>query len=93
MPRFDPPAEGPNSAASASADGAAGPNGGEGVTLTGDDLKAFLAKAGGMRSLQPPPKAEEEPGTEKPKAATADDPEFSKYWKAPVAGAGPGINA
>jgi hypothetical protein len=73
-----------------SKDDAAGSSGGQGITLTGDELKAFLAqaKAGSVGSLQPPPEAEDEPGTEKPKAVTVDDPEFSKYWKAPVAGAG-----
>jgi hypothetical protein len=67
--------------------------GGKGITLAGDELQAFLAQArqgglaqamGGQRG--PPPEAAEEPGSEVPTHATADDPEFSKYWRSPAAG-------
>ena len=80
-----------------------GSSGGSGISLSGDDLKAFLAAAKGPGGLQAALRAaggptfeelppggggeEEEAGSAQPKAATLDDPEFAKYWKAPVAGA------
>ncbi|PRW56670.1 phosphatase SGT1a [Chlorella sorokiniana] len=89
------------SGASASSSGGKG----GGITLQGDELKAFLARAQASGGLQAalggaggagrpgvlPPQfeevAEEEEGTAQPKNATVDDPEFSKYWKAPIAAA------
>ncbi|KAL4858418.1 Protein SGT1 A [Chlorella vulgaris] len=87
--------DGPPSSSSASlpaGSAASDAAGGKGITLAGDELQAFLAQArqgglaqamGGQRG--PPPEAAEEPGSEVPTHATADDPEFSKYWRSPAA--------
>lgn len=100
MRQPDPPTpavgEGPSTSGAAASSGGKG----GGITLQGDELKAFLAhtQAGGGlqaalggagRAGVPPPQFEEvaeEEGTAQPKHATVDDPEFSKYWKAPIAG-------
>ncbi|KAI7844970.1 hypothetical protein COHA_001337 [Chlorella ohadii] len=91
--------EGPSTSSAGSASSGKG-----GITLQGDELKAFLARAqagGGLQAALggggggagrpgvPPPRFEEveEEGTAQPRHATVDDPEFSKYWKAPVAAA------
>jgi hypothetical protein len=60
---------------------------GKGLTLSGDALKAFLAQAQAHpEALRGPPPQEDEPGSQQPKNVTVDDPEFAKYWKAPIAG-------
>ena len=81
--------------------GGGGSGAGGGITLQGDELKAFLAQAqaggglgaalggAGRRPGGGPPQLEELPaeeGSAQPRHATVDDPEFSKYWKAPIGG-------
>ncbi len=98
-PPAAPQDEGPSTSGAGSASSGKG-----GISLQGDELKAFLARAqagGGLQAALggggggagrpgvPPPQfeeVEEEEGTAQPRHATVDDPEFSKYWKAPVAG-------
>lgn len=91
----------PEERASTSGSGQPGAGGGAGtITLQGDQLQAFLAQSqqgklaaalgGGGGAGGAPREAPEEPGSERPTHVTVDDPEFSKYWKAPIAGKSPG---
>ncbi|PSC71613.1 SGT1 A [Micractinium conductrix] len=94
---YEPPAPAAAPASDAALPGSSsggGADGKGGISLSGEQLQAFLRAAqsgqlpaalGGAGAGAPP--AEEEVGSDKPTHATADDPEFSKYWKAPITAA------
>ncbi|KAL4443787.1 hypothetical protein ABPG75_011524 [Micractinium tetrahymenae] len=92
-----PPAAPEPAAANEGPSTSSGSTGGGGINLQGEQLQAFLraAQAGQLPAAlggaagpggRPAPVIEEiEEGSEKPLHVTVDDPEFSKYWKAPIA--------
>lgn len=89
-----PPTTAGDEGASTSGAGASSSDGKGGINLQGEQLQAFLraAQAGQLPAAlggaggRPPPVIEEV-GSEKPTHVTIDDPEFNKYWKAPVSAA------
>ncbi|KAL4422064.1 hypothetical protein ABPG77_004880, partial [Micractinium sp. CCAP 211/92] len=90
--KYDLPAATSGPAAQEAKPSTSGDGKGSELTLQGEQLQAFLraAQAGKLPpalggAAGPAPVVEEvEEGSEKPVHVKVDDPEFSKYWKAPI---------